>query len=312
VSPASWAPPDSAAVQPASAVSPAVTPGLASVPGSVSPGSLVDGLAATFRITRTPASATTLEVRYTVTGYGSAGAAGRDGVATISPGAGHVDVPIEPTTTARGGGPEIVTLTLRDAGPYQIAQPSATLFLAGNARLCSDAALFEAYRQGQSGEAFRVLVERHRPAVLRACYRILGNWADAEDVSQVVLLALARRPVGLPALLAGWLSTVAHNAAIAFLRSRNRRSRHERRAAKPLQGACEDDSHDQREELDAALTRLPAPLREAVRLRYLEGLSQREAAQVVGCPRGTLSQRAANGVRCLRGILGGNNGAPRA
>ena len=107
--------------------------------------------------------------------------------------------------------------------------------------------------------------------------------------------------------MAGWLGTVARNAAIMFLRSRSRRRRHEQRAARPVQAASEESSLELREELDAALTRLPTPLREAVRLRYLEGLSQREAAEAVGCPRGTLAQRAANGVRCLRGIL--DNGA---
>jgi RNA polymerase sigma factor (sigma-70 family) len=53
-----------------------------------------------------------------------------------------------------------------------------------------------------------------------------------------------------------------------------------------------------------ALERLSAPLREAVRLRYLEGWSQHEAAERLGCPRGTLSQRASAGVRQLRDVLG--------
>lgn len=53
-----------------------------------------------------------------------------------------------------------------------------------------------------------------------------------------------------------------------------------------------------------ALSQLSAPLRDAVQLRYLEGWSQAEAARMLGCPRGTLSQRAALGVRQLRGILG--------
>jgi RNA polymerase sigma factor (sigma-70 family) len=44
-------------------------------------------------------------------------------------------------------------------------------------------------------------------------------------------------------------------------------------------------------------------LRDAVRLRYLEGWSQEQAAQRLGCPRGTLSQRAARGIQTLRDIL---------
>jgi RNA polymerase sigma-70 factor (ECF subfamily) len=72
--------------------------------------------------------------------------------------------------------------------------------------------------------------------------------------------------------------------------------------------ASEEPLRELREELDVALNQLSPPLRDAVQLRYLEGWSQAEAAQMLGCPRGTLSQRAALGVRQLRGILGQRNG----
>src|SRR5258708_3020687 len=99
---------------------------------------------------------------------------------------------------------------------------------------------------------------------------------------------------------------------IVLLPSGTRPPRHEQQAAKPVQVASEEPAHDQREELDAALARIPGPLREAVRLRYLEGLSQLEAAHLVGCPRGTLAQRAAHGVARLRGILSNGHDIPEA
>jgi len=58
-----------------------------------------------------------------------------------------------------------------------------------------------------------------------------------------------------------------------------------------------------REDLDAALSSLPALLREAIVLRYLEGRSQAEAARVAGCPQGTLGWRAMEGLNRLRGLL---------
>src|SRR5262249_11071810 len=70
-------------------------------------------------------------------------------------------------------------------------------------------------------------------------------------------------------------------------------------------GVYEDPDRELREELDLALASVSAPLRDAVRLRYLEGLSQLEAAAVLGVPRGTLSQRAAKGLRRLRFVLTG-------
>ncbi len=262
-----------------------------------------------FRITRTPAGDTRLEVAYTLTTFSGTGSAHQEGVATVPPKSPHVAIAGDALpSTGVAARDEIVTLTLRDHADYQVRQPTATLFLAGAAGRCSEAALLAAYRQGQSAEAFGALIARHRTAVLQTCRQVLGSWHDAEDVSQLVFLSLAQHPVRLHSTLAGWLRAVARNASIAFLRSRRRRRRHEQRAARPVLVAPEDSAHDLREELDAALRQVAGPLREAVRLRYLEGWSQHEAARIVGCPRGTLSQRAALGLRSLRGILGANDG----
>jgi RNA polymerase sigma factor (sigma-70 family) len=261
--------------------------------------------AGAFRITRTPAGDSSLAVRYALTAFGKAGPAGGERLAVLSPGAAHVDVPSDAALPGNANGHEIVTITLREHRDYRVETASATLFLAGDARRCSEAALLEAYNDGRSPEAFHALVERHRPGVLRVCHQVLGNWHDAEDVSQIVFLALAQGQVRLQTTLAGWLRTVARNAAIVLLRSRNRRYRHEHGAAKPAVAAAEEPPRDLAEELEAAMGRLAAPLRDAVRLRYLEGWSQVEAAQLLGCPRGTLAQRA-----CL-GEYAGGPPAPR-
>jgi RNA polymerase sigma factor (sigma-70 family) len=295
---------DNRGLQPAVPPSPVAVVRLAGFPASVSSDSFPASQINTFQISRLPVSDTTLQVPYTVNEYTSAGFASYDSVAIITGGANYVTVPVGPTPAGKVNDCEIVALTLRDGNQYRISQPCATIYLAGNARACSDTALLAAYQQTKSGEAFGVLLERHQCAVMRTCYRILGNWLDAEDVSQGVFLTLAQQPVRILSSLPAWLTMVARNAAIAYLRSRNRRNRHEQRAAKRIRVASEESTYDLREHLDVALMQIPAPLHEAVRLRYLDGLSQLEAAQVVGCPRGTLSQRTAHGVRRLREVLG--------
>jgi RNA polymerase sigma factor (sigma-70 family) len=275
-----------------------VTPSLAPVRDALGSGSPAPPAAGPFRLARSPADDAPLVVRYNLTAFSGGSAVGRDRAVTLAPGSAHADVPND----VPPGGHEVVTLTVLE-GDYQVARPSVSLFLAGDPSACSDLALVGAYRRGHSNEAFAALVDRNRAAVLRTCYRVLGNWHDAEDVSQFVFLALGTRALRLQSSLAGWLRTVAHNASIALLRSRGRRSRHERVTARPL-AAPEDPTPELREEIDVALERLSEPLREAVRLRYLEGWSQHEAADLLGCPRGTLSQRASAGVRQLRDVLG--------
>jgi RNA polymerase sigma-70 factor (ECF subfamily) len=303
VSPLSLAPSDNAGAQALSGLNQVVTPSLAVARSPASLDSPLNAQADGFRITRAPVSNATTEVRYALTAFSSAGAVRREYATTIPSGAVHVDVLNEPTPAGKANGREIVTLTLLDHSAYRISRPSVTLFLAGNAQGCSEPALFAAYQEGKVAEAFSALVARHRPAVLQTCFGVLGNWHDAEDVTQMVFLALTQQQLRLQTTLASWLRTVARNASIALLRSRARRSRHEYRGAKPILVASEEPIRDLREHLDAALNQLSAPLREAVQLRYLEGWSQREAAQILGCPRGTLAQRASLGVRHLRGIL---------
>jgi RNA polymerase sigma factor (sigma-70 family) len=272
---------------------PVVRAGL--VPGLVAGNGL--GVAGgAFRISRAPADGPALAVPYTLTTFGAReSAVHREGVARIAAGTADSIIPIE----ASGSG-HVFTLAVQDRAGYQVAERGATWIPAQGG---SDQALLQAYRQGQSAEAFAALVERYRASVFRIGYRLLGSCQDAEDVTQMVFLVLAQKQIKLQSTLAGWLRTVARNAAVMVLRARKRRARHERGAAQPDLEPGDEFDEELREELDAALERVPPRLQEAVRLRYLEGRSQQEAATLVGCPRGTLAQRAARGIRHLRDIV---------
>jgi RNA polymerase sigma factor (sigma-70 family) len=59
------------------------------------------------------------------------------------------------------------------------------------------------------------------------------------------------------------------------------------------------------EQLDAAISALPTPFREALILRDLDGLSYREIAEVTGVPIGTVMSRLARGrSRVFEEIIG--------
>src|SRR5262245_47387688 len=74
-----------------------------------------------------------------------------------------------------------------------------------------DAALLNAYGDRGDSTAFRALVERHGPLVLRLCRRLLGDAHSAEDAFQATFLVLARRAktIRRPEALAAWLFGVA-------------------------------------------------------------------------------------------------------
>lgn len=57
-------------------------------------------------------------------------------------------------------------------------------------------------------------------------------------------------------------------------------------------------------DVDRALAKLPDEQREAVLLVMVEGYSYREAAEIVGCPVGTLNSRLVRGRDALLALLG--------
>jgi RNA polymerase sigma-70 factor (ECF subfamily) len=64
------------------------------------------------------------------------------------------------------------------------------------------------------------------------------------------------------------------------------------------------EARAQLSDVDRAMARLPDEQREAVLLVMVEGWSYKEAAQIVGCPVGTLNSRLVRGRDALLAMLG--------
>jgi RNA polymerase sigma factor (sigma-70 family) len=169
----------------------------------------------------------------------------------------------------------------------------------------SDDEQLAAYQASRSAEAFRLLVARHAPWVLRLCRHRLQRHQDAEDATQAVFLALAHHPERVQHNLAGWLYRTAQRAVKDLRRAAIRRLCREEKAALACRSASSAGLCDLREEMAVALGRLPTRLRQPLVLRYLEGLGQREAAQRLGCPQGTLATRTREGLLRLRNLVSG-------
>jgi RNA polymerase sigma factor (sigma-70 family) len=167
----------------------------------------------------------------------------------------------------------------------------------------SDQVLLSRFIASDDHAAFCEITRRHGSMVLRICHRLLGNCHDAEDATQKVFLLLARRPKATIGSLGSWLCKVARDTSIEMLRSRSSRRKREVLACQSSPIMEVAASTEWREELDAALVRLPAPMLDAIVACYLEGWTQAEAARMLGCNQGTLSRRLTQGLERLRVIL---------
>ena len=87
-----------------------------------------------------------------------------------------------------------------------------------------DPAIVAAVRRGSAGE-FDALVQRHRRELRVHCYRMLGNFDDAEDVVQEAFVKAWRGRAGFEgrSTLRAWLYRIATNACLDTIKRRRRR-----------------------------------------------------------------------------------------
>ena len=148
-----------------------------------------------------------------------------------------------------------------------------------------DAMLLARFAQGDRAAA-QVLTARLAPVVYSQAFRMLGDRAEAEDITQDSLLRLWH---AAPDWQAGqakvttWLYRVTSNLCIDKMRKRNRQSSD----AVP---EMPDDGPDierrlqdraRAQALRAALSDLPDRQKQAMVLRHLEGLSNPDVAQIM-------------------------------
>ena len=144
------------------------------------------------------------------------------------------------------------------------------------------------------------------PRLRRFARALTRHPQDADDLVQLAVeRALTRSTQWRPdSSLTNWMLAIVRNAWIDETRARHRRDA----VLVPENEAVEvgDTGTDRDIEwwsIQSALGRLPEEQRLAVALVLVEGLSYREAAQVMEVPIGTLTSRLARGRVALQSIL---------
>jgi RNA polymerase sigma-70 factor (sigma-E family) len=149
---------------------------------------------------------------------------------------------------------------------------------------------------------FREFV-RNRFEQLRAlAFVTCGDWQTAEDATAATLAKLYRRwqKVTTPDAYA---RTMVVRAAISEKRKPWRRERSSGHEMPDAQLPDHAGLVDERMRLHHALSRVPTRQRAVLVLRFLEGLSVEETAEVLGCRPGTVKSQSARGLDTLRAVL---------
>jgi RNA polymerase sigma-70 factor, ECF subfamily len=163
-------------------------------------------------------------------------------------------------------------------------------------------------------EAYEVLYDRHGGAAYSLAYRIVGDQAAAEEVTQEAFISVWRSGARFDAArgsVRSWLLSVVRNRAIDFLRSRAGKApklTFDDDAVLEQRPAAErtEDEALQREtaaEIQGALGKLPGEQSKVIELAYFGGFSHSEIARILGLPMGTVKGRMRLGLEKIRGEL---------
>ena len=157
--------------------------------------------------------------------------------------------------------------------------------------------------RAQAGDvaAFEQLSGAYADRLFMLLVRLLGDRAEAEDVAQEVMLRAWRgiaRFRGQSSYFT-WLYRIAVNEANRALEKRARRPAGVSIGARELELAAAPEEEPSRQAentelrraLGQALADLPPPLRTAIVLRDVEGLSTQEAAEIAGVGQAAFKSR---------------------
>jgi RNA polymerase sigma-70 factor (sigma-E family) len=158
---------------------------------------------------------------------------------------------------------------------------------------------------------FTEFVVRHSYQLLRVAYALTGEQYAAQDLLQVALAKTAARWSHVHTDPGLYVKRALYHEYVSSWR-RRWRWRETSVAVLPEPAGERDPSNDAvlRIVLLNALRRLTPRQRAVLVLRYMEDLSERQVAEVLGCSLGTVASQASRALARLRAALPAGTGPP--
>ncbi len=176
--------------------------------------------------------------------------------------------------------------------------------------MTDDATLLRRYAEERSEDAFTELARRHVDFVFSVAMReVRGDFARAQDITQEVFTALARKASVLHqrTTLVGWLHISVHHAAANLMRSEQRRERREQEALAMHEQSQSPTPPDEWERVKPVLNEVVQELgtadRDALLLRFYEQRPFREIGETLRVSEDAVQKRVERALEKMRAGL---------
>lgn len=155
-------------------------------------------------------------------------------------------------------------------------------------------------------QLFHDALQRYERPLIRYALNHVGQLDDARDIVQDVFLKLSQSLSSVdPERLAPWLFTVCKNRATDHLRKHRRIMLMETETldleeADTARPGFDLEQQETAAQLRSLLTRLPEKQREAIRMKFIAGLSYKEISDVMKTSVGNVGYLIHHGINALR------------
>ena len=152
-------------------------------------------------------------------------------------------------------------------------------------------------------QALAALYDRHASRVFSLALTLLGDYGDAEEVTQDVIMSVWQNSGAydpLRARFSTWITHIAHNRAIDELRRRRSRPARPRPDDREVEPQASPETGIDYETVRSALYDLPEEYRRVVYLGFFQGYTHVEIARLLDRPLGTIKTHMRAALRLLR------------
>ena len=161
----------------------------------------------------------------------------------------------------------------------------------------AERSLAERLRAGDD-DALAELYDTYSGFVYGLAFRVIGDRAAAEDITQDVFVHMWTQPDRFDATrgsLKAFLGTLTHRRSVDLIRSEeSRRAREDKTSSEPLFPTAVDDDAVRSvsaQTVRRAVSSLPDNQRRPLELAFFDGLTYRQVAEQLAIPEGTAKSR---------------------
>jgi RNA polymerase sigma-70 factor (ECF subfamily) len=195
----------------------------------------------------------------------------------------------------------------------EVSTNNAQIKSEGSGLSQEDEALLQIIERAKKGDqsAFQKIVDKYRTQVASIAYKMVGDYEDAKDISQIVFVKTYQNLEDFDTTkkLSTWLYRITINASIDFIR---KHKKHKHELLDNIFGELREKKQDveklyQRSLINwaikSSMDALNPRQKSVFILRDLEGLDIKEVAQITGMPQATVRWYLHRARSKLRGEL---------